>query len=217
MNRTSEAAAAYQQAIQLDPRYDAARAALARLGNSGDQGEAAMMAAGVYALYTRRDPTGAIVQFRRVLEINLNHYGATFQLAMALDQAGKATEARSLWEKALAMAQASKDNDTVHTARARLAKPYVASAEFSQEEAMKKGLDLLYTHNDPNTAAFQFRNILERIPNHYGATFQLAMTLERAGKSKEARPLWEKMFKMAEASNDNETLAMARARLEKRP
>jgi protein O-mannosyl-transferase len=214
MNRTTEAAAAYHQAIDLDPRYNEARVMLARLaGKSGDQGESAMMAAGVYASYTRRDPTGAIVQFRRVLEMNPSHYGATFQLAMALDQAGKPTDARSLWEKVLAMAQASKDNDTANTARARLAKPNVASAEYSQEEAMKKGLDLLYTRNDPNTAASQFRNILERNPNHYGATFQLAMLLERAGKFKEARPLWEKMFKMAEAANDKETLATVRARL----
>lgn len=214
MNRTTEAAAAYQQAIDLDPRYNEAKVMLTRLtGKSGDQGEAVIMTAGVYALYTRRDPTGAIVQFRRVLEINPNHYGAAFQLAMALDQAGKPTDARSLWEKVLAMAQESKDNDTANTARARLAKPTVASAEFSQEEAMRRGLDLLYTRNDPNTAALQFRNILERNPNHYGATFQLAMALERAGKSKEARPLWEKMFKMAEASNDKETVAAAHARL----
>jgi Flp pilus assembly protein TadD len=32
MGQTSEAAAAYEQAVQLDPRYNEARAALARLG-----------------------------------------------------------------------------------------------------------------------------------------------------------------------------------------
>jgi protein O-mannosyl-transferase len=213
MGRTTDAAAAYRQALQLDPRYETARVALARLGKSGDPGESAVMSAGLDALYKRRDPTTAIAHFRKLLEQDPNHYGAMFQLAMALDRAEKPLEARPLWEKVLTMAQVSKDNDTANTARARLAKADVVSSELSQEETMKKGLDLLYTRNDPNTAATEFHKLLELNPNHYGATFQLAMALDRAGKSKEARLLWEKMLKLAQASNDKETLATARARL----
>jgi tetratricopeptide (TPR) repeat protein len=211
--RTSEAAAAYQQAIQLDPRYNEARAALARLGKVDTQGESAMMSAGLYALYNRRDPNAAIVQFRKVLDKNPNHYGATFQLAKALDQAGKPNDARPVWEQVLKMAEENKDKDTANTARARLAKPAVASTEFSQEETMKKGLDLLYARKNPNAAAAEFRKVLERNPNHYGATFQLAAALDQAGKKAEARPIWEKMLKLAEATNDKETLNRVRGRL----
>jgi tetratricopeptide (TPR) repeat protein len=215
MGRRSEAAAAYRQALQLDPRYDAARAALARLGKSGDPGESAM-SAGLDALYKRRDPNAAIVQFRNVLERNPDHYGATFQLATALDQSGKSADARPLWEKVLKMAEASKDNDTANTARARLAKPDLVSAELSQEETMKKGLDLLYARNDPNAAVTEFRKLLARNPNHYGATFQLAAALDQAGKKAEARPIWEKMLKLAETTNDKETLNRVRDRLARR-
>jgi Flp pilus assembly protein TadD len=216
MGRANEAAAAYQQAIRLDPLYNAPRVTLARLEKFDPQSESAMMSAGLHALYSGRDPNAAIVQFRKVLEKNPNHYGATFQLAMALDQSGKPNDARPVWEQVLKMAEENKDKDTANTARARLAKPAVASAEFSQEETMKKGLDLLYARNNPNAAAAEFRKVLERNPHHYGANFQLATALDRSGKSKEARPVWEKMLKLAEATNDKETITAVRARLQKR-
>jgi len=215
MGRANEAAAAYQQAIRLDPLYNAPRVALARLGKFDPQSESAMMSAGLHALYSGREPNVAIVQFRKVLEKNPNHYGATFQLAMALDRAGKPNDARPVWEQVLKMAEENKDKDTANTARARLAKPAVESAEFSQEETMKKGLDLLFARNNPNAAAAEFRKVLERNPHHYGANFQLATALDRAGQSKEARPVWEKMLKLAEATNDKETIATVRARLQK--
>ena len=78
------------------------------------------MRAGLDALYTRRDPIEAAAQFRQVLEQNPNHYGATYQLASALDAAGKQDEAHPLWEKVLQMAEESNDKPTADTARARL-------------------------------------------------------------------------------------------------
>jgi hypothetical protein len=48
------------------------------------------------------------------------HYGATFQLARALDQAGKPAEARPWWEKVLTLADGYKDAATAGIARARL-------------------------------------------------------------------------------------------------
>ena len=78
---------------------------------------------------------------------------------------------------------------------------------------MKAGLDLLYTNHDPNSAAVQFRKVLQRNPQHYGATFQLAAALDRSGKPAEARSLWEKTLKMAEAADDKQTTARVRARL----
>jgi tetratricopeptide (TPR) repeat protein len=212
--RRTEAAGAYQQALNLDPRYNAARAALARLGPADPQNDSAMMSAGIYALYTQRDPSTAIDRFRKVLELNPNHYGATFQLAMALDQAGRSGETQPLWGKVLSMAQGYNDKDTANTARARLAQSSSPRVELSEEEIMKKGLDLLYRRHDPNAAATEFRAVLQRNPDHYGATFQLAMSLDEAGKSKEARPIWEKMLKMAQLSNDRETIATTRAKLQ---
>ena len=213
MGRTAEAGAAYQQAVQINPGYGEAKQALARLRTFDGQSEAALMSAGLHALYARRDPSAAAAQFRKVLERNPNHYGAVFQLATALDQAGQPNDAGQLWEKALKMAESYNDNQTAERARARLGKRGVPSEEAIQEGIMKSGLDLLYTDHDPNAAAVQFRKVLQRNPQHYGATFQLATALDWSGKSFEARSLWEKMLKMAEAANDKQTTAKARARL----
>jgi Flp pilus assembly protein TadD len=120
LGRRSETAAAYEKALQLDPRYNEARVALGLLGKSDGQNDSATMSAGLDALYKRRDPNSAIVEFRKVLALSPNHYGATFQLAMALDQAGKSNEARPLWEKMLKMAEASNDKETIATVRGRL-------------------------------------------------------------------------------------------------
>ena len=173
------------------------------------QTEEAMMKAGLDALYTRHDPAAAATLFRKVLERNPAHYGATYQLATALDRAGKPDEARPLWEKLLAMAEAVSDTETAGTARARLGKANVVS----EETLMQTGLAALYTKNDPNTATTLFQKVLERNPTHYGATYQLATALDRAGKPAEARPLWEKVLQMAEGYNDKQTADTARARL----
>ena len=81
----------------------------------------ALMKSGVEALYTKGDPNAAIPVFRRVLEQNPSHHGATFQLATAPDRAGKPAEARPLWEKVAQMAEGYKDQPTLDAARARLA------------------------------------------------------------------------------------------------
>ncbi len=116
------------------------------------------------------------------------------------------------------MAEGQGDTSTAVTARARLGKPDVGVNEAASQEAMMKaGVVLLYARRDPNGAAAQFRKVLERNPTHYGATFQLAMALDHAGKPAEARSLWEKVLKMAEGSNDKPTADTARARLQRRP
>jgi tetratricopeptide (TPR) repeat protein len=172
--------------------------------------EDATMKAGVDALYGKKDPNTAAVQFRKVLDRNPSPYGATFQLAMALDRAGKPAEALPLWEKVLTMAEGYNDKDTADSARAGL--------ETSREAvAMKTGLDALYTRRNAEDAAAQFRKVLEWNPNHYGATFQLAMALDQGGKRGEARPWWKKALKMAEASHDKDTAAADRARLAEQP
>lgn len=82
--------------------------------------QADMMQVGLDLLYTKHDLEAAVTQFRQVLARNPTHYGATFQLAKALDQVGKPAEARLLWEKVLPMAEGYNDKQTADTARVRL-------------------------------------------------------------------------------------------------
>jgi tetratricopeptide (TPR) repeat protein len=84
-----------------------------------------LMQAGLDALYEQSDPNAAAAYFRKVLAINPDHYGATLQLAKALDRASKPNEALPLWRKMQGMAEAVGDNETLRTVRARLtqAKP----------------------------------------------------------------------------------------------
>src|SRR5688500_15769654 len=70
------------------------------------------MRAGVDALHVRRDPPAAVEHFRRALAENPSHYGATFQLAAALEAAGRRDEAKPYWEKALKMAEEHGDVET---------------------------------------------------------------------------------------------------------
>ena len=173
----------------------------------------ALMKSGVDSLYAKSDPEAAAKAFRKVLAKNPEHYGANFQLAVALDRSGKSAEARPLWEKSLAMAEAIKDETTADTARKRLGLP----GPSPEDAAMKAGLDALYEKKDAVAAVVEFRKVLEVNPNHYGATFQLARALDQAGKPAESRPFWEKALKMAEGLKDAETAKTAKERLARRP
>src|SRR6266581_4598303 len=117
--RTEEAAAAYRRAAALDPRDSAARQALARLTGGADQDER-LMSAGLDALRTQHDPERAAALFRELLAHTPTHYGATYQLAVSLDAAGRPSDARPVWEKMLAMAEAAHDEGTAGAARRRL-------------------------------------------------------------------------------------------------
>lgn len=79
------------------------------------------MQAGVAALYQRSDPVEAVARFREVLARNPTHFGATLQLAKALDRAGRPDDALVVWRKMLDMAEAVQNTETAATARARLA------------------------------------------------------------------------------------------------
>ncbi len=173
--------------------------------------EETTMKAGLDALYTHNNPTEAVIQFRKVLAQNPNHYGATFQLAMALERSNNAAEAQSVWRKMLTMAESINDKQTTDIVRTHLGEPAAAN----EEAMMKTGLDALYTHHDPTAAIAQFRQVLAHNPTHYGATFQLASALDAAGQPDEARPLWAKVVEMAQGYNDKKTEEAARARLAK--
>ena len=151
-------------------------------------------------------PPSVVPSDHDLLEQNPDHYGATFQLATALDRAGKPAEALPLWEKVLKMAARYNDGPTATTAGNQL-------ETDRQTVMMTAGLDALYGRRDPEAAAAEFRKVLEKNPEHYGANFQLAVALDQADKRSAARALWEKVLKMAERYNDSDTVAAARARL----
>ena len=171
------------------------------------------MAKGTDLLYQKGDPLAAEQVFRQVLEHNANHYGAHYQLAVAVDRAGRPTEARPMWQDVLKRAQAVNDSETIRAAVPRLAAPDTVGSN----QLMIIGLDLLYAKNNPSAAADEFRKVLALKPQHYGATYQLAKSLDMAGKHGEAKPLWTKMVSMAEAVNDKTTADTARARLKQSP
>ena len=120
LGRTEEAAAAYEQALAIDPRDFEASNALARLTPNGASSAEALMQSGLDALYAQRKPEEAAAYFRKVLDRNPTHYGATYQLAEALDASGHGDEAQRLWATVLQMAEGYGDQTTAATARARL-------------------------------------------------------------------------------------------------
>lgn len=169
----------------------------------------ARMKEGLSLLYEKGDPVNAERAFREVLQADPTHYGAHFQLARALDRGGKPTEARPKWEEVLRSAESIKDTATARIARTRLA----AADTVGAEGMMAIGLNLLHAQNNPSAAAEQFRKVLEGNPTHYGATYQLAVALDRMGQRADARPLWVKVVGMATMYKDEKTAEAARARL----
>lgn len=170
--------------------------------------EAQLMTRGLAEL-ARGEPVTAERTFRELLAKNPSHYGGHYQLAVALDRGGKPAEARKEWEYMKTAAQQISDSATLRTVTARLAAPDTAS----QEAMMALGLDLLYQGNNPSAAADEFRKVLRRNSSHYGATYQLATALDRAGQRAAAKPYWEKALGMAISYKDEKTAAMARERL----
>jgi tetratricopeptide (TPR) repeat protein len=80
-----------------------------------------LMQEGLDALYKQANPSEAAARFRAVLARNPDHYGATLQLAKALDRAGKPDEALPVWRRMLGIAENAGDAETIQTVRTRLA------------------------------------------------------------------------------------------------
>jgi hypothetical protein len=86
-------------------------------------------------------------------------------------------------------------------------------AEATEAEVMAAGIDALYRRRQPDRAAFIFRDLLERRPDHYGATYQLARALETWGLPHAAGDAWRRTLRLAIATNDAPVAAVARARI----
>ena len=81
------------------------------------------MKAGLAAMYERRDPRAAAQSFAEVLTHRPDHYGAVFQLAKALDQAGDSAAAIPLWKRMLDLSRAQADSATLAVVKRRLGLP----------------------------------------------------------------------------------------------
>jgi Flp pilus assembly protein TadD len=168
-----------------------------------------LMQEGMQLLHEEGRPFAAEPLFREVIARSPTHYGVHYQLAVALDRSARPTEARVLWTELLRMAESIRDEQTIETARSRLAAPDTAS----QAALMAKGVHLLYERNDPAGAIPEFRAVLQRNPEHYGATYQLATALDRSGGAAEAATIWVRVLEMAERYADEQTATTARQRL----
>ena len=78
------------------------------------------MKGGLDALYTRRMPAEAVEHFRLVLRYEPEHYGAHFQLALALEEAGLRDESIRQWRSVLERTLAAGDRRNAEIARERL-------------------------------------------------------------------------------------------------
>jgi Tfp pilus assembly protein PilF len=155
------------------------------------------------------DGLAAAENLKILLAANPEHYGATYQIARALDMAGVPTEARTYWEKARVKAEQFQDTASLAYIQERLARPDT----LSDEQRMTRGVDLIYRLNDPAGAAVLIREVVQRNPTHYGAHFQLATALERSGNAAESRQWWQKFERLAVAIGDSANLAVAREKL----
>jgi lysophospholipase L1-like esterase len=99
----SEAAAAYDRALALDPADD----------------EAAMLAGLAYH-YRLRDDDRAIARYRAILARSPSHYGARYQLAVALLAHGETDAARAAWGEFVVLADAIGDRRAIEEAPAAL-------------------------------------------------------------------------------------------------
>jgi tetratricopeptide (TPR) repeat protein len=176
--------------------------------------EAVLMDSGTTILYTNKDPNRAAGYFARVHQANPKHYGAHYQMAVALDSSGRVNEAKEAWQLFLPMAQAANDTASAGKAQRRISAPQGA---MTDAQLMNSALYLLYTAGDAAGAETQLREILNRNANHYGANYQLATALDKQNKAADARPLWQKVLKMAQDVKDSATIAAAQARLARNP
>lgn len=66
-----------------------------------------------------------------------------------------------------------------------------------------------YRLGDSTRAKDLYRGVLARVPSHYGAHYQLAVTLLALGETAEAEALWATFRPRAEAIGDRATLDAA--------
>lgn len=167
-----------------------------------------LVAAG-HVAWKARDTNRAVTLFQRALDRPGDRRDALRALGDALDYANRPDESRHVWSELLVVAVQSDDFEQAALATLRLDAP----ARPEDGAAMNRGLDALYKQNDLSAAITAFREILSRAPTHYGAHYQLAVALDRAGRRDVADPVWIRTAALAKVYGDQTTANAARARL----
>ena len=137
LGRRDEALAEYREATRIDPAHAEAWMSRGRLlEDRGDWTAAvdaferafaidptsteAAMRAGLLFHYRLGDSRTAAERYRRVLALNPQHYGAHYQLAVALLAAGQRSQALAAWARFVPMAEAIGDQASISQAPAEL-------------------------------------------------------------------------------------------------
>jgi Flp pilus assembly protein TadD len=135
--RLDDALADYREATRIDPAHASAWAEQGRLLEArGDWAAAveafdralvgdptntdAAMRAALVAQYQLGEPAAAVPRYRRVLAANPEHYGAHYQLAVALLASGEREAALAAWTEFVPMARAIGDEASIAQAPAEL-------------------------------------------------------------------------------------------------
>lgn len=166
------------------------------------------MREGLAALYRQRNPSQAVELFTAVLAQAPEHYGAHFQLAVALEQSGRVPEALARYDAMRRLATQANDAETLRLIEAR-----VAAIQTSPDAVMAEGLRTLYERRDGTSAVRYFRRVLELQPAHYGAHFQLAASLQASGDHDAARDAYQRALRLAQQFRDQPSIELIESRL----
>ncbi|HJZ61557.1 MAG TPA: tetratricopeptide repeat protein, partial [Miltoncostaeaceae bacterium] len=137
MGRVDEALAEYREATGLDSvhagawlaqgrlleqrgQWAAAAAAYDAAASADSTSTEARMRAGLLYAYRLGDSAAAIERYRAVLALDPAHYGAHYQIAVALLAAGRRDEARAAWSRFTPLAAAIGDQSSIDGAPAEL-------------------------------------------------------------------------------------------------
>jgi tetratricopeptide (TPR) repeat protein len=137
LGRTDEALSEYRETVRLDAANAGAWLALGRLLEARGRWAAAAdaydhalaadptsaeagMLAGLVYHYRLGDSATAVARYRTVLALDPQHYGAHYQLAVALLAAGRLDEARAAWARFVPLAEAIGDRASLDAAPAEL-------------------------------------------------------------------------------------------------
>jgi Tfp pilus assembly protein PilF len=158
----------------------------------------------------QRDFAGARDDFARSEPLSLERYRNAKGLAAAAAGLGDTAEVTRQTNRMLELDRPTALADIASRA------PASGTSPDAQQQLMTRGLDALRA-GDATAAAARFHELLALNPAHYGAHYQLAVTLDRLGRTDEARQLWQRVLGMAEGFHDQPTIRAARERLARRP